>query len=138
MCITLRDIAVVKPEWQTVHKIKALEINGRCPALAMLAEWAQDNKDDFKKLMKSIKLVCQNKRVINQKHVKKSSNPAHCGIYEIRADKGKPRLFFFYSNGAEEIVICTHGWDKKTSQREQNSEFDKCARFKQLYETQTI
>lgn len=134
MNVVLADITCVKREWQTVHRIKALEIDGRSPALDALADWSRNNQRDFKRLMRSIKLVCQNKRVLNPKYVKKSNNPKHGDVYEIRADKGLPRLFSFYRQGSDEIVICTHGWGKKSSREQQDAEFAKCSRLKTLYE----
>lgn len=134
MDVRLVDIAAVKIEWQTVHRIKALEINGRSPALDALAEWAQDNQRDYNRLMHSIKLVCQNIRVHNPKYIKKSRNPRHGDVYEIRADKGLPRLFCFYSRSSDQVVICTHGWGKQSSRRQQDAEFEKCVKFKRLYE----
>lgn len=134
MKIALVDITCVKREWQTEHRIKALSIDERSPALDALAEWSRDNQRDFKRLMRSIKLVCENKRVRNPKYIKKSDNAAHGDVYEIRADKGMPRLFCFYSGGTSEIVICTHGWGKKASRAQQDGEFTKCARLKAIYE----
>ena len=134
MNVALVDIACIKSEWQTVHRIKALEIEGKSPALDALAYWIRNNQRDFKRLMRSIKLVCQSKRVLNPKYIKKSDNPKYGNVYEIRADKGLPRLFSFYSQVSDEIVICTHGWNKKSSHAQQDAEFAKCARFKAIYE----
>ena len=133
MTVKLVDIACIPADWQTVHRIKALEINGRSPALDALADWQQQNDRDFKRLMRSIKLLCMNKRVENPKHMKKGDGQ-QADVYEIRADKGLPRLFCFFTKGCEEIVICTHGWGKKSSRKQQDAEFEKCSRFKTLYE----
>jgi len=117
MNVQLVDIDAVKKEWQTAHAIKALEIEGRSMALAGLSEWARNNQKDYKRLMHAVKLVCGNDYVRNPKYLKKSDNPNHGDVYEIRADKGLPRLFCFYSRGAKAVVICTHGWGKCSSRK---------------------
>jgi len=134
MNVRLVDIVAVKSEWQTAHAIKALEIEGRNPAIAAMAGWARNNQQDYKRLMRAIKLVCGNEHLRNPKYLKKSDNPKHDDVYEIRADKGLLRLFCFYSRGTKDVVICTHGWGKCSSRRQQDAEFEKCARFKRLYE----
>lgn len=133
--MSLVDIPCIKKEWQIAHRMMALDINGRSAALGALTGWQRDNQRDFKRLMRSIKLVCQNGRVWNEKYIKKSKSLAHGDVCEMRADKGLHRLFCFYTReGADELVVCTHGWDKKGSRREQDAEFAKCARLKALYE----
>lgn len=40
----------------------------------------------------------------------------------------------FYSRSSDQVVICTHGWGKQSSRRQQDAEFEKCVKFKRLYE----
>jgi len=81
--------------------------------------------------MKVMRLVGQNRRVRNEKHVRRDRQCPD--VYEMRA--GHAKLFFFYTPDAEEIVVCTHHyWKAKPSQREQEKAFEKCRRMRLVYQ----
>jgi hypothetical protein len=139
MQIELQDIPGLADEFQTVHRIKTLSLNGRDVANTALVKWKRDCFGDYKKLMKAIRYVGTNERkhITNPKYVKKCDNPAYGDVYEFRADKGKPRLFFFYNPDAT-IVICTNSYEKDDSRKGmtggQDAAFRLCAEMKRIYE----
>jgi hypothetical protein len=120
---------------QTVWQIRVLEINGRDLVLPTLAEWSKSSPADYKKIMKVLHMIGQVDRIRDEKKVKKSKNPKHQDIYEIRADKGSARLMFFYCKSSHSAVICTNTyWKTKSSKSEQDAAFSHCARLKEYYE----
>lgn len=90
--------------------------------------------------MKALQYVgtTERKFITNQKYVKKCDNPDYGDVYEFRADKGKPRLFFFYDSANAQIVICTNAHIKSDAARGksggQDSAFRLCAEMKEIYE----
>jgi len=133
MRVELVDIEDVKEEWQTAHRVKALAVNGRSPALDALADWKKNQRADYKKIVKALRLAAANDRVLNENHVKWSPDQ---GVGEMRAHRGHARLFFFYTEDEEEIVVCTNAyWKAKPSRAEQDTEFRRCAQFKRIYRT---
>ena len=88
MSVKLIDIPGITSHDQLVWKIRVLQINGRDLILPEFLEWAKKSPDDYKKIMKVLKMVGQMDRIRDEKKVKKSKNPNHDGVYEIRADKG--------------------------------------------------
>lgn len=85
--------------------------------------------------MKVIRMVGLTDRIRDEKKVKKSQNPKHKDVCEIRADKGGARLMFFYCGSSQSVVICTNTyWKAKSSQAEQDVAFGICARLKVYYE----
>ncbi|MFP4166929.1 MAG: type II toxin-antitoxin system RelE/ParE family toxin [Opitutales bacterium] len=102
-----------------------------------LADWSQHQKKDFKKIAKVIERVGQAHRVRDEKHVKKSRNPKHENVYEIRADKGHARLMFFYDDDAETAVfVCTNPCWKGSGNQDQA--FETCNQMKLAYEKQKL
>lgn len=120
--------------FQKIYKLKCLSVNGRSPALTMLVDWARRERADFNKIIKVLKMVSASKEPLkNPKHVKTGSKPTQKEIYEVRADKGSARLFFFYVK-PDEIVICTNTyWKTDGSVAKQNSAFDVAAQMRELY-----
>ena len=99
-------------------------------------EWSDKSPADYKKIMKVLCMIGQVDRIRDEKKVKKSKNPKHDDIYEIRADKGHARLMFFYSAQDQAVVVCTNTyWKAKASQREQDQAFHVCHQLKKIYET---
>lgn len=123
-----------------MHRVKALELEGKSPALEALLKWKRNCPADWKKLMKAIRYVGTNERrnIINPKYVKKCDNPDYGDVYEARADKRKPRIFFFYDANDETVVICTNAYEKDDSQRGktggQDAAFELCGKMKAVYE----
>ena len=133
--VRLVDIIGVVPEWETEHRVRALEINGRTPALDGLAGLMTNAPGAYKRIMRVIKLVAGSRRVANQEHVKADEKKR--GGYEMRG--GQARLFFFYSTETNEIVVCTnYYWKAKPSAKEQDNQFARCAEMKVLYEASRL
>jgi phage-related protein len=129
--IRLVEIPEVGPEWESEHKIRALAVGGRAPAIDFLVQLKRDHRDDYKRILKVMRLVGTQTRVRNENHVKRGKQ--HREIYEMRAHKGHARLLFFYAQAA--VVICTHGFRKakESAAAEQNREFEKCELLRKRY-----
>jgi phage-related protein len=137
MAVELVQIPGVTNHHQIVWQIRALQINARNLVVGPLAEWQRKSPGDFKKIMKVLSIIGQVDRIRDEKKVKKSTNPKHDGVYEIRADKGSARLMFFYCEKTQSAVICTHTyWKTKASKKEQDQAFENCNTLKQIYEQQ--
>jgi len=138
MTVELVHIPGVTNPQQTRWQIRALKVNGRDLVLGALVEWREKSPGDHKKIMKVLSMIGQVDRIRNEKKVKKSSNPKHDGVYEIRADKGSARLMFFYCEKTQAAVICTNTyWKTKSSKKEQDQAFETCHKLKQIYEKQS-
>lgn len=137
--IELQDIPKLEDEHQAVHRIKALSIDGRNPALDALLRWKRDCLADFKKIMRAIKYVGTHERkdIHNPNYVKKCDNPDYEDVFEFRAHKGKARLFFFFSPLNQAVVICTNEHEKDDALRGkssgQDAAFKRCDEMKKLY-----
>lgn len=116
MGIRLVDIVGVDPSWETSHRVKALEVEGRSFALAGLANLKKKDPAEHSRLMRPIKLVAGTKRLMGTPHVKADAQGK--GVYEMRAQYA--RLFFFYTSDTDEIVVCTHLYEKTDSKQKQN------------------
>ena len=128
---------ISQEHWLWKLRVLTLEKDNvkKSPALEALVDWSQNQKPDFKKIKKVIQLVGQSRRVKNEKHVKKSSDPKHDNVYEIRADKGHARLMFFYSEDeGTAIFVCTNPYWK--GQGSQGCAFETCNRLRLAYEQQ--
>ena len=135
MAVELIQIPGVTNHQQLVWQIRVLQINNRDLVLGPLAEWERKSPGDYKKIMKVLSIIGQVDRIRDEKKVKKSSNPKHDGVYEIRADKGSARLMFFYCEKNQAAVICTNTyWKTKSSRKEQDQAFENCHQLKQIYE----
>lgn len=140
MRVELQDIPGLDDEFQIVHRIKSLALNGKNAVNAALLRWERNCPADRKKLMRAIRYVgtTERKCITNHKYVKKCDNPAYGDVYEFRADKGKPRLFFFYDPFDATIVICTNDHEKDDSRKGktggQDTAFRLCADMKRIYE----
>jgi putative component of toxin-antitoxin plasmid stabilization module len=135
MAVELIQIPGVTNHQQLVWQIRVLQIQGRNFVLGPLVEWERKSPGDYKKIMKVLSIIGQVDRIRDEKKVKKSSNPKHDGVYEIRADKGSARLMFFYCEKNQAAVICTNTyWKTKSSRKEQDQAFESCHQLKQIYE----
>ena len=135
MPIELLEIPGLRADEQTRWQVRALAIDGQSPALAALGQWQKNANADYKKIMKVLRIVGGMHRVPDQNKVKRSENPAHGDVYEMRAHKGHARMMFFYSERDDAVVaVCTNDfWKGKGSQ---DGAFARCAKLKQLYESQ--
>lgn len=135
MAIELIQIPGVTNHHQLIWQVRALQINNRDLVLGPLADWERKSPGDYKKIMKILSIIGQVDRIRDEKKVKKSNNPKHDEVYEIRADKGSARLMFFYCEKTQAAVICANTyWKTKSSRKEQDQAFETCHRLKQLYE----
>jgi len=129
MSVTLVSIPHVKPEWEIAHRIRALSVDGNSPALVALDDLWERHREDYAKLLETIRLVVGNRRLQNPNRVRKDERGED--IYEMKG--GHSRLFFFYASN-DEIVVCTHHyWKAKPSKKEQDIEFRRCSRLRELY-----
>jgi hypothetical protein len=132
MNIKLIYIPYIKSEWQTIHKIKALEINGKAPIIDELSKWEKGSLAEFKKIIKVMRLVASNKRVRNENHVKRAKR--YEDMFYMRAHKGSARVNFFYTKDDEEVVVCTSSyWKTKKSKAEQNRALKTAKDLKELF-----
>ena len=126
----VRLVNIIPSAWETKHRVRALEVDGRSLAVAALADLVGHHQDDYKKVMRVLRLLAGNERVRNENHVKRARD--YPDIYEVRG--GKARLFFFYTPGRDGIVVCTNAyWKTKPSTSEQDAAFAMCGRLRQLY-----
>lgn len=135
MTFQLIDIPGFSQPTSSKWKIKALQINGVSPAIAALVEWEQTRQTDYKQILNVMKQVASHIRVKNTNQVKKTANPRkHGDIYEMRAHTNHARLFFFYDDENENVVVCTNAFVKGTGN--QNQAFAKCGTLKKYYESE--
>ena len=138
MEINLIEIPGIEAQHQTMWRVRVLEIDKRNLVLGELHQWSRKSISDYKKIMKVLRIVGQVDRIRDEKKVKKSSNPDHENVYEIRADKGSARLMFFYDPRDQSVVVCTNTyWKSKSSRTEQDNAFALCHRLKQSYENKS-
>lgn len=138
MSIKLIQIPGVTNQHQTHWLVRVLQINDHDLVRGSLAKWERESPGDYKKIMKVLQMIGQVDRIRDEKHVKKSDNPKHDKVYEIRAHKGSARLMFFYSEKTQSAVICTNSyWKAKDSKKEQDQAFETCHKLKQIYEQQS-
>lgn len=132
MTITLTEIPGLDPAVQTVWKVRALVIGDRNPVQAALERWAEDHPNAHKAILKVMRLAAQQQRVKKEEHVKRTSKPRkHGDVYEMRAHTDIARLFFFYEEGSESLIICTNDYDK--GNRDQDAAFQRCADLRDFY-----
>jgi hypothetical protein len=132
MRISLVHIGDVKPEWETAHRVRALEVDGRTPALADLAMLKRKHRSDYDRLIEIVRAVAGERRIANENRVKRGRVCRE--IYEMRG--GQARLLFFYAPVHDEVVVCTNVyWKAKPSEVEQNAAFARAERLRQIYLT---
>lgn len=128
------------PDWEPaehdVHLVRALWCGERSPALQALRDWKRSAPKDYKKIMRALSHAATTKRPTNGKLVVRDK--AGRDIYELRAQGGNARLFYFYFEGAEEIIVCANEyWKSKPSSVEQERAFDRCASLRENYREYT-
>ena len=132
MTIELLEIAGVEPRHETVWKVRALVVDRRDPVRTGLLRWKREHPDDYRAILKVMRLAAQHRRVLNPKQVKKTSNPEHGDVYEMIAYKGVARMMFFYDEFDATLIICTNEYEK--GRGNQDAAFQRCATFRDLYE----
>lgn len=129
--ITLEEIPGLSPAVQTVWKVRAMAIGDRNPTKTALDRWGREYPEALKTIYKVMRIAGHMRRVTNQKLVKKTTNPKHGDVYEMIAYGDVPRLFFFYEEGTDNLIICTNEYDKGGG--DQDAAFKKCADLRDLY-----
>ena len=138
MSLALVHIPGLTHQHQTHWLVRVLQSDGRDLVLGSLAKWQRESPGDYKKIMKVLQMIGQVDRIRDEKHAKKSDNPKHDKVYEIRAHRGSARLMFFYCEKNQSAVICTNTyWKAKESKKEQDQAFETCHKLKQIYEQQS-
>lgn len=134
MTITLEDIPELQLPINAVWQVKALVVDGKSPALDALESWSRQHPDDYKRILKSIRIAVSQRRVTaDRKHVGKNQNPKHGDVYEFIAYTGIARLMFFYDDHADALIICTNALGKVNSAANQDAAFARCAAYRDLY-----
>jgi len=134
MQIRLLEIPGLDERDQTECKIRVLSIDGSDLVLGHLEQWRINQKEDFKKIMKVMKLAACHKRVRNEKHVRKTGIKEQGPVYEMRADKGHARLFFFYDDTDDQLIVCTNTyWKGKGAKKAQHHAFEHCSKLRTIY-----
>jgi hypothetical protein len=129
--IELIEIAGLEARHQTRWKVRALVIDKRDPVTVALVRWQREYPNDYKAIMKVMRLAAQQKRVMNPKHVKKSDDTRHGNAYEMIAYTGIARLMFFYDEHEEALIVCTNPFEKGVG--DQSVAFQRCANLRDLY-----
>ncbi len=107
------------------YKIRAVEINGKSEALMGLLLFEKKDKKDLKKLINTLKAQLKSKEIIhNKEKVQQSKKKGQENIIEIKANKGKSRLFGYISED-DELIICTNTYWKSDNIKLQAKAFDK-------------
>ena len=130
MTISLTDIEGVEPQGHHRHPVKALVIDGKSPVRDELAYWHDRECADYKKIMKVMQLVACNERVRNEIHVTKDAEDSE--LYEMRAHRGRARVFFFYAKDEEDTVICLATFWKAGPMRGQKTALKRARLLKEL------
>jgi phage-related protein len=129
MAVSLVEIPGFLPEWEVVYRVRALKVNDRALALKALRDLQAHHPEDYAKLMATMTVVARHERVRDPWLVRKDAKGGE--VYEMKG--GHARLFYFYAPD-DSIVVCTHHyWKAKPSQREQDAQFRKCARLREMY-----
>jgi hypothetical protein len=106
----------------------------RSAVLKALGDWQKSQREDFKRLFNSLQYVAEQRIHHDPSKVKEDRRKR--GVYEIRANRCKLRLMFFYDRKAGALVVCTHPFSKGKGfhDKDQDAAFAKCAQIKELYE----
>ena len=131
MKIELLEIPGIEPRHETVWKVRALVVEDRDPVGDAMYEWGRKHPDDYRAILKVMRLAAQQRRVTNPKHVKISANPDHGDVYEMIAYTGVARLMFFYDETDAAMIVCTNPYEK--GRGSQDAAFGRCAAFRDLY-----
>lgn len=131
----LFKIPGVKEEWESIHQLRALEINKKCPVLEYIVGIKIKNPHEYKIIMKVLKLIGSSDKIRNPIHVKPNKN--HTGIYELRVHKGSTRiLFFYFGDENSKAIFVTPFWINqkgKGDRQKQDSYFIKSAEIRDTF-----
>jgi hypothetical protein len=127
--IHLVEIPGVPNEFGDFWRIRALEINGTSLAIAQLADLAEKNPKDFKKIRTALRAAAKEEKCPHTKYVKPCRNAHYPGTFEAIAYALNARLMFFYCEHTRAIVCTNLMWKAADNQ-------DKaCHDFKDIYDS---
>jgi hypothetical protein len=132
MSIELVDIPELSVPLNAKWQVRALVVDGRDPVRVALFNWKRAYPNDYKAIIKVLKLAASQRRVLNQKHVKKSRNKAHGEVFEAIAYTGIARLMFFYDEREKSLIVCTNEYEKGSG--DQDVAFERCAKLRDFYQ----
>lgn len=131
MTVELVHIPGVDPSHETVWEVRALVVDGRDPVRSALFRWRREYPDDYRAILKVMRLAAQQYRVLNPKHVKRSSNESFSEVYEMIAYTGIARMMFFYDESGPSLIVCSNEHEK--GRGNQDAAFARCAALCELY-----
>lgn len=102
----------------------------RSPALKEFNEWRKKNFKEFRKLVRAMTYAATHEKHLNSQFIKEDREGR--GGFELRNNRCKLRLLFFYDTNEDQIIVCTNTF-RKSDDRAQNKAFAKCARLKDAY-----
>ena len=125
----------MRTEEQTVWKLRIVQRDGRDHVQEELNRWRTEAKGDYRKILKVARVVAGSDMVRDPKKVKRGEGEGLGDIYEIRADKGHARVFFFYDHvDGTAVAVCTNTyWKTKASKTEQENAFRRAAQLRALW-----
>ena len=83
MDVSLVDIIGVKRDWETHHRVRALAIDAGSDAIKGMRDLQKRHTDDYGKLLRVLKAVASNDRVLNPHHSSKVSFTRKCTKYGL-------------------------------------------------------
>lgn len=116
-----------------MYDVKALQVDGEAPALSALADWSEKEKSDFHSIVDGIRIVASVPRhsVWQRKGV--SADKKGRPIYELAARRKSARLFFFYVDIPQTVVVWLGSFWKPKGGRKQDRAFDEAAEVRESY-----
>ena len=130
MAIELIDIPGVDIPANARWQVKLLSADGDLRLLKTLKEWSIKNRDEYKKLLKAIKVTSSLEKNPNITQVKPCGNEKIKDVYEFISYGAKLRILFFYERIENKLIICTNTFDKSG---DQNSSFIRCHNLREEY-----
>lgn len=132
--LDLADIPDIEAVWEESHSLRALVVKALSPVLDQLADWKNNQRADYRKILKVMERVARLDRVTDEKHV--TADGLKRGVYEMRAHKGHARVMFFYDDDADQTAICTNTYWK--GQGDQARAFDLAVSLMELWKRARI
>lgn len=131
MKLELVDIPGLETLSAGVWKVQALVVGGRDPVRSALAKWQRESPNDYRAILKVMRIASQQNRVLNPKHVKPAVGASCDGVYEMIAYTRCARLMFFYDEQDDALIICTNEYEK--GRGSQDAAFKRSAELRGLY-----
>jgi len=111
----------------TRYEIMALNVDGKCHTFEFLEVLRRKHPKDYKQLIALLEDASNREYSVDCY----KSRPLGKGLFEFKRKRSAPRLFYFYEK--ESIIICTHGFWKRESNREQKEQIERARQYKNMY-----